>query len=65
MFENWGIATPVCALARNDMVFRQSGLSLWERCRKAAERVLFALSVSFADSSPRVGAKEERSATFH
>ena len=35
------------------------GLSLWERCPAGAERVCFTLLVSFADSSPKVGAKED------
>ena len=39
---------------------RVTCLSLWERCpRKGAERANFTLSVGFAASSPRVGAKGE------
>ncbi|HCI63892.1 MAG TPA: hypothetical protein DFH97_02455, partial [Clostridiales bacterium] len=35
----------------------------WERCPVGAERAIFTLSVGFAASSSRVGAKGERIAT--
>ena len=53
--------------ARRSGRMRATCLSLWERCpRKGAERANFTLSVGFAASSPRGGAKggrRERTAT--
>ena len=45
------------------VAIRTPCLSLWERCPAGVERACFTLSVGFAASSPRVGAKGERGRT--